>query len=222
VTSPARDGEQLGAPARDEVDWPALREQLQRLQIVDDDSEAASGRRRDVLHERAELLARPGAVTVDDASLLAVLEFALGDEHYAVAATAVREITRAKTLTPVPGTPPHIAGVMPVRGRIVAVLDLASLIAAPAAEPGQEAFAVVLKGEDSEFAVIAELVVGLRTLSTAGLQVDVSALVGARRTYLLGVTQDRVAVLDAERLLSDEALVATQLRPDPAKRGAEG
>jgi len=221
VTPPAHDGDRPGARAGDAVDWGALREQLESLQTLDD-SEAAAERRRHVLRERAELLARPGEVAADDASLLPVLEFGLGEERYAIAATAVREITRAKTITPVPGTPPHIAGVMPVRGRIVALLDLATLIDAPAVDLGQEAFVVVLQGKDSEFAVVADLVAGLRTVSTAGLQVDVSALVGARRTYLLGVTQDRVAVLDAERLFGDETLVATQQRPVPAKRGAEG
>jgi purine-binding chemotaxis protein CheW len=221
VTPAGKDRDRLGAQAHDAVDWPALRTQLERLQSRGDDSATAAERSRRVLHERAEFLARPGAVEVDDTSLLAVLEFALSEEHYAVAANAVREITRAKTITPVPGTPRHVAGVMPVRGRIVAVLDLATLIDAPAADTGQEAFAVVLQGEDSEFAVLADLVVGLRTLSTAGLQVDVSALVGARRAYLLGVTQDRVAVLDAERMLGDEDLVATQQRPDSAKWGEE-
>ena len=221
MTPPAHDGDRPGARAGDAVDWGALREQLESLQTLDD-SEAAAERRRHVLRERAELLARPGEVAADDVSLLPVLEFGLGEERYAIAATAVREITRAKTITPVPGTPPHIAGVMPVRGRIVALLDLATLIDAPAVDLGQEAFVVVLQGKDSEFAVVADLVAGLRTVSTAGLQVDVSALVGARRTYLLGVTQDRVAVLDAERLLGDETLVATQQRPVPAKRGAEG
>ena len=221
MTPPAHDGDRPGARAGDAVDWRALREQLESLQTLDD-SEAAAERRRHVLRERAELLARPGEVAADDASLLPVLEFGLGEERYAIAATAVREITRTKTITPVPGTPPHIAGVMPVRGRIVALLDLATLIDAPAVDLGQEAFVVVLQGKGSEFAVVADLVAGLRTVSTAGLQVDVSALVGARRTYLLGVTQDRVAVLDAERLLGDETLVATQQRPVPAKRGAEG
>ena len=213
-----QDGE-LGA-----VDWQALRDRLTGVELDDENSLAAAEKRRRVLHERAEVLAREAETTGEDASVLPVLQFALGDERYAVDATAVREICRVKTITPVPGTPGHVAGVMSVRGRIVAVLDLAALIEAPKwTQEDEEAFAVVLRGSgEMEFAVIADAVVGLRSVGIDSLQVDVSGLVGARRAYLLGVTPDRVAVLDAQRLLTDEALVAAQQRPDAVDSGGEG
>ncbi len=43
----------------------------------------------------------------------------------AVAASAVREVSRAERITPYPGAPVDIPGVTAIRGRIVVILDLA-------------------------------------------------------------------------------------------------
>ena len=58
-----------------------------------------------------------------------------------------------------------------------------------------------------EFAIRADEVVGMRQISTAALQTSLPTLTGARQKYLRGVTAERVAVLDAQRLLTDDALV---------------
>jgi len=222
MTAEADEGLEPQAGELGAVDWQALRERLAGTVVDDAASQVASEKRRRVLHERAEILARQEETPSEDLSILPVLQFALGDERYAVSATAVREICRVKSIRPVPGAPAHLAGVMPVRGRIVAVLDLSSLVEAPASrQEEEEAFAVVLRGGEMEFAVIADHVIGLRSVATSSLQVDVSGLVGARRAYLLGVTPDRVAVLDAQRLLGDEALVAMQQRSDTVNSGGD-
>jgi purine-binding chemotaxis protein CheW len=189
-----------------DIDWDDLRGRLSSLRSAD---ELAESHRR-VLRERAELLSRRDEAVADEGRIMPVLEFTLGDERYAVDATAVREVCRVKAITPVPSTPEHIAGVMAVRGRIVAVVDLAVLVAAPACVLGEDTMGIVLRADDMEFAVAADSVVGLRTISDSSLQVDVSALAGARRSYLLGVTENRTAVLDAQRLLGDETLIAVQ------------
>ncbi len=190
------------------ADWQGLRNKLERLQTLDDDSPEAAEARRRVLHERALQLGRREEDGDDRGQTMPVLEFVLGGERYAVDATAVREVCRVKAVTPVPSTPEHIAGVMAVRGRIVAVVDLSVLVAAPACELGEDTLGIVLHADDMEFAVAADAVTGLRTISDSSLQVDVSALCGARRTYLLGVTENRTAVLDARRLLGDDSLIA--------------
>jgi purine-binding chemotaxis protein CheW len=55
-------------------------------------------------------------------------------------------------------------------------------------------------------------VVGMRQIATASLQTSLPTLTGARQKYLRGVTAERVAVLDAQRLLADEALVVREER----------
>ncbi|MEF8782627.1 MAG: chemotaxis protein CheW [Haloarculaceae archaeon] len=52
-----------------------------------------------------------------------VLEFELGDEMYCVNIDYVTEIVDVGELTTVPNSPPHVEGVMDLRGRTTAIID---------------------------------------------------------------------------------------------------
>ncbi len=193
------------------VDWAGVRSRLERLSAGAAGGLTAADKSR-VLKERAELLAQ--AITPDDdaAATIQVLEFLLGSERYAVDTSSVREVNVLKEITPVPRTPDFILGVISVRGRICSVVDLGRVFGLPPSEPGPEARAIVMASRTMEFAVRADEVVGMRHISTAALQTSLPTLTGARQKYLRGVTAERVAVLDAQRLLTDDALVVRDER----------
>ena len=95
------------------------------------------------------------------------LTFALGGEEYGVEILKVQEIRGYTSITPIPNTPPHIKGVMNLRGAIVPVVDLRSTLAMPATEY-------------SPFSVIIVVTVGTRVM---GLIVDaVSDVLDVART----------------------------------------
>ncbi|WP_123537194.1 chemotaxis protein CheW [Halosimplex salinum] len=52
-----------------------------------------------------------------------VLEFSLGEETYCVSIDYVTEIVDAGKVTTVPNSPPHIRGVMDLRGRTTSIVD---------------------------------------------------------------------------------------------------
>jgi purine-binding chemotaxis protein CheW len=52
------------------------------------------------------------------------LTFLLGHESYALPVLKVREIIRMVEITPVPHMPPHVKGVVNLRGKLVPVMDL--------------------------------------------------------------------------------------------------
>ena len=52
-----------------------------------------------------------------------VLEFALGEETYCVSIDYVTEIVDIGDLTKVPNSPPHVRGVMDLRGRTTSIVD---------------------------------------------------------------------------------------------------
>ncbi len=60
------------------------------------------------------LLAKPGKY----------LTFLLGHESYGLPVLKVREIIRLVEITPVPHMPPHVKGVINLRGKLVPVVDL--------------------------------------------------------------------------------------------------
>jgi len=52
------------------------------------------------------------------------LSFTLGRESYGVPVLAVREIIRLCPITPVASMPPHVRGVINLRGKVIPVVDL--------------------------------------------------------------------------------------------------
>ena len=50
--------------------------------------------------------------------------FVVGDVHYAIEISRVREIVNPLDVTPLPHTPPEVAGVADHRGEVVPVIDL--------------------------------------------------------------------------------------------------
>jgi purine-binding chemotaxis protein CheW len=52
------------------------------------------------------------------------LTFALGNEEYGERVLKVREIIGMMDVTPVPQVPPHVKGVVNLRGKIIPVVDL--------------------------------------------------------------------------------------------------
>jgi purine-binding chemotaxis protein CheW len=110
-------------------------------------------------------------------------------------------------LTPIPGVPAYIAGIAMVEGEVVAVLDLRVLLALPLNELAEPGALVVLHGEGSRFAVLADSLAGVCRLPQAEPGHGLPALAQLDRSYLRAVAPDRTAVLDARRLLADSTLV---------------
>jgi purine-binding chemotaxis protein CheW len=70
------------------------------------------------------------------------LTFQLAGEEYGVDILKVQEIRAIGPITPMPNTPPHVKGVMNLRGVIIPVLDLRSRFGMPAEAYGR--FTVII------------------------------------------------------------------------------
>ena len=58
-----------------------------------------------------------------------------------------------------------------------------------------------------ELGILADAVLGIRSIAVEGMATTLPTLTGIRAEYLKGVTPELVAVLDAPRLLSDPRIV---------------
>jgi len=74
------------------------------------------------------------------------VSFQLGETTYAIQATIVAEVSQQLPITPLPGTPPFLLGISPLRGEILAILDLrAMLCEKPLKSASPKAKEIVLK-----------------------------------------------------------------------------
>jgi len=83
------------------------------------------------------------------------LSFFLAEEEYGIEILRVREIIGLMPITPVPGTPEYIRGVINLRGKVIPVADLRLKFRMPPIEATEETCIIVVQiGDDSVGAVV--------------------------------------------------------------------
>lgn len=166
----------------------------------------AEERDRAILESRALELAKPLEET-GFKNGTEVVVFELCGELYAVESAVVREIRRLSGVTSLPGVPAFVMGIMNVRGEILSVVDLGTLLALPSVPFHEAARVVVLSGAGMTFGIAVHGLKGTARLSLHKLQAAPVSGDGFAQSVVRGVTLDRLIVLDGEALLTEKSLV---------------
>ncbi|HEY8118946.1 MAG TPA: chemotaxis protein CheW [Methylophilaceae bacterium] len=162
---------------------------------------------RETLRARAKALARQPESDLDEGVLLEVLEFRLAQESYAVETRFVSEVYPLKDLTPLPGTPPFVLGIVNVRGHITPVIDIKKFFDLPDKGLTDLHRIILVHGHDLEFGLLADAIVSVRLIPLDSLQGSLPTLTGIREDYLKGVSAERLIVLDLDRILTDPKII---------------
>ncbi|MBF0509627.1 MAG: purine-binding chemotaxis protein CheW [Deltaproteobacteria bacterium] len=188
--------------------WEDLRARLRAVQAaVLKGFEPNPEQERVILKERARRLAQEMTEPEKAQDFLEVVGFYLGQERYAVELTHVVEVFPLKDLTPLPQTPPFVLGIFNARGRIISVLDIKKLIGLPDVGLTNLNRVIVLHGDDMEFGLLADSILGVKLIPTDTLQPSLPTLTGVKAEYFLGVTGDRIVVLDGKKILTDPKII---------------
>lgn len=193
---------------RSGFDWPSIKQRLSRsAAVLECGAMPISAQRKvEILKARARALARdPYEQRLGEH--LEVIEFVLAYENYALEAALVREVHPLKEITPLPGTPAFVAGIVNVRGQIVSVVDLKRLFELPDKGLADLNKVIILENEQMEFGLLVDAVLGVRRIALQELQPPLPTLTGVRAGYVHGMTQHRMSVLDARKILADPAIV---------------
>ncbi|MCL4471870.1 MAG: chemotaxis protein CheW [Gammaproteobacteria bacterium] len=192
------------------IDWREVEQRLEAARVAIERiwMPTAEDTQR-VLEERARALAREPE-RAEAAERIEVVEFLLAHERYAVESDYVREVYPLEELTPLPCTPAFVLGIVNVRGEILSVIDLKKFFDLPEKGLTDLNKVIVIESKDMVFGILADAISGVWHIPRAGIQPSLPTLTGIREDYLLGVTAERVVVLDAEKLLSDEKLIVQE------------
>src|SRR3981081_2868862 len=149
-----------------------------------------------IFARRAEELAESSAAESQNTEALEALVFDVVREFYALPANQVHEVRPLTLLTILPGTPAFLAGLINVRGRIVPVIDLRSLLGMPSDDtPLMSIVLVAYRGGD-----IGLLVTGRPTGHPLRLtdlpEPPPGTLSGIDPSSVLGITPGLVIVLN--------------------------
>jgi purine-binding chemotaxis protein CheW len=149
--------------------------------------------------------------------------FFLGDQELGVSIAAVKETIELKPVTPVFLVPEWVAGVINLRGDVVAVLDLARLLHLPGRPVNAESRIVILRGRAPGKSVSAGLLVDrltdVRDVDLQQLRQAPSTVSAEVAGFFKGITRvgegtgaHPLLVLDLERIFESEPLKAFRRR----------
>lgn len=165
-----------------------------------------------ILRERALALAQEPPLQETANGTVEVLEFTLAYERYAVETHHVRQVALLEGLTPLPCTPPFVLGIVNLRGAILPVMNLKNFFGLPEKGLTDLSKIIVLQSENTLFSILADEIAGVRRILLADIQSSLPTLTSILKNYLKGVTSERVALLDAAKLLtSGEIIVQEQV-----------
>jgi len=190
------------------IDWRQVRDRIETARLA---LEEGSGKTREetirILKVRARTLSQERKEEDPDAEYIEVVEFNLAYEGYAIESSYVREIYPIKEFTPVPGTPPFVAGIINVRGQILSVIDIKKFFDLPEKGLTDLNKVIIIHDNTMEFGILADVVLGTRRIMLGEIQQSLPGFTEIRAHYLKGVTRERVIILDAEKLLSDKNII---------------
>jgi purine-binding chemotaxis protein CheW len=161
----------------------------------------------DILRERARALAQPETPARAPTDCLELLEFRLAGEHYAVETRFVKEVQPLRELTPLPGTPAFVRGIVNLRGRILPVYDLKKFFGLPEHGLSDLHRIVVLEGDGLELGLLADVVIAVRHLPRDAIAPPPATVSAIAAEFLMGVSEQRLVVLAIDRILADPRIV---------------
>jgi len=206
---------------RRSIDWQQVRDRLKESETALERAMSPGEEQiATAYRERAAELAERRALE-RAADTIPVLVFSVGSERYGIEVGDLAEVVPFGHCTPVPEGPRELLGLINLRGEIRSVIDLARMLEIPEAGEATAGYVLILRQTIEGRSPIGNQRL---TISDVGLRVDkveqieevsaeaLAALAEGTANlpsrYVRGLTPDRVILLSAEAILSDEVLKA--------------
>jgi purine-binding chemotaxis protein CheW len=145
------------------------------------------------------------------------LTFRLGQEEFGIQVLKIREIMGVQEITAVPQTPAWIKGVINLRGKVIAVIDLRLKFGMPPEPYNQRTCIVVVQlaeaGEQMLIGVVVDEVSEVAHIGAAEVEDTPGFGASVPTPYILGLAKQKNRVkilLDIDRVLTSKELDGVQ------------
>jgi len=164
-----------------------------------------------ILKKRAEILKIPLVEAQQSGEQIDGLEFLLAEEKYAINSIFVSEVIYINELTKLPCTPPFIMGLINVRGKVLSVIDIKTFFNIPGKGITNLNKVIIVKYNDIEIGILADDILGNFNIQIDSLQTKVTTITEVNDSFIIGVTDNRVVVLDIKKLLLSDIIVVNEV-----------
>ncbi len=153
-----------------------------------------------ILKERAGMMATEEAAESSEKTT-EVLRFSLYPERFAIESSYVKEVITLKNLTPLPGIPAFVMGIMSYRGRILSAVNLRNFLNLTETGLSEMNKVIVLGDEEMEFGLVADKIEGTERILNSGITAPPFSLSERGRELIKGIAGGEVVLLDGNKLL---------------------
>lgn len=160
-----------------------------------------------ILKRRAEQLARGVREKEREDDGWMALVLGVGAERYGIELPYIWEVGPFRLVTPVPGVPPFVRGVIQYRGEVVPLYDLQTIISGKTNEKVPAGGCVVLGEQRVDFAVAVDQVEPPIMVKASELKASVSRPGDQSYSYVRGFLPSGIVVLNIAAILRDETLI---------------
>ncbi len=113
--------------------------------------------------------------------------FHLADELFAIAAHDVQEVLSRQPVTPVPLSPPYVAGLVNLRGQVMTAIDLRTRLRLPKRDIGQACNVIVVKIAGASTALMVDAIGDVVELDGASWAPPPETLSAFQRECVFGI-----------------------------------
>jgi purine-binding chemotaxis protein CheW len=133
--------------------------------------------------------------------------FQLSDETYGIRVLKVQEVQRYSEISPIPGAPSYVLGIINLRGSVISVLNTREKFGLPDAEPTDDTRIVILESGKQVVGIMVDCVAEVVSLATR--DTDEAPNVGNDDSakFIDGVSNKDgklVILLDSDKILNEE------------------
>lgn len=140
------------------------------------------------------------------AGTLEIISFHLGEQVFCVNIMSVREIRGWAPSTMLPHSPPHVLGVINLRGSVIPVIDMAIRLGLPAIKPTERSAIIVTNIAGKLVGLLVENVSDMITVKGEDLQPAPEVMPTAERGLtkaIIPVAEQMICYLDLDALFPD-------------------
>lgn len=135
--------------------------------------------------------------------------FRLGSETYGIDVMQVREVLRGTEISPVPGAPSYVLGIINLRGNVVSIIDTRSRFGLPSQEMDDASRILILEAGDHVVGFLVDSVCEVAELRGSDVESAPDTGGGDSARFIIGLSNRKEGLLilvDASKLLSDDEL----------------
>jgi len=136
--------------------------------------------------------------------------FQLDDETYGIDVMQIREVLRSVEISPVPGAPAFVLGIINLRGNVVAIIDTRSRFRLAQREMDDSSRILILEAGDYVVGFLVDSVSEVAELQNDKIEVAPDTGTGEASRFINGLYNREAGglliLIEASRLLSDDEM----------------